>query len=1083
MLDGITIHPLTIDTIAIPIMAGILSVYFFLLRPRSQTTWVLAAFFCSGTLLGLMAALTTATRGPLTQYAQFLFLLAAAWLLVAFSYSLQGNAHPRESRWVLGITGAIGLVLSGHILFNLVTADFWREINSLPHQAFSWLLMAYAATIFSRKARLPGYNHRLQRAFAWLMSVPLVTVLSTFVGALALLSRETVVGIYTIGLLLFLIAFGFLYIYHAPVRTSFQVQIVGLSLLTMLAFLAVVNRTSTSPEVIGNVSEVSLDSYVTIDIAPNAAQDGYAATLRAFTFDTDLGERLELEAGTEAIVALDHPFSFAGQLWDTLYVNRNGLIAFGQAYRPRFMDDFYNAIPKIAPLNIALREGDSGGVYAKQERGMVTLTWHQMKQRGLMRTATFQLALFPDGAFSFRYADLDVAITRGMRGVYWGAPRPRWNALLTPLHEQGTTAVLVEDLTHRYKRRVHSRMMPLLYSVLGAALFIVAAFPPLFQLSLMQPITRLLTGMQEVNKGQLDVTLPVATRDEIGRLTEHFNQMTASLRQADQEVRSYAEHLEDMVDERTAQIAEQNDQLAEQAQQLRALDEAKSRFFANISHEFRTPLTLILGPLARAQAEQAVLSSEDQTMMQRNTLRLQRLINQILDLARLEAGNLALDLQTHDWQTFVQRQTSLFQAEATYREIDLVFHKGATSCLVAMDREQMEKVVANLLSNALKFTPAGGRITVSCTPTMSTDGNYAALTVTDTGPGIPAEALPHLFDRFYQVDDTVTRIQEGSGIGLALVQEVVELHGGTVTVTSTLGEGSLFTVRLPLLEEVAALAEEVAIGGQGAPGPYPRVAPSLPTHSTSVDATDQTMVLVVEDNADMRAFIGSILEDEFRVLEARDGEEGLTLAQSHLPDLILADVMMPRMDGLSLSRALKASSETDTIPLLLLSARAGSEDAIEGLATGADAYLTKPFHAEALRLQVQNIIRRQHRLRKQLAGASAVEPPGLQAPSSFEERVRAVINERLADPLLSVEDVAEAFGMTRFQLLRHLQDAAEVKPRQLIMTMRMEKAAALLRADAGSVSEVAYAVGFNSLAYFSHRFRAHFGTSPSSFGD
>lgn len=1080
MLDGITINPFTVDMMAMPIMSGSLAIYFWLARPRSRTTWILAAFFTFGALFGLTGALSAGARGFLVQHAQFLFLLPTAWFLAWFAYALEGNAQPREARWVLGITGGVGVVLIAQVFYNLATHVFWYGIDDVPYQVLGWLLIAYTATIFGRKARLPGYNRRLHRAFAYLVCMLIGVISFTLIGSLGLVPSEVVFSVYAIALVLFLVAFGFLYIYHAPTPTSFQVQIVGLSLLTVLAVLGLVNRAFTSSGLLQADAAVTLEEETAILIEPNPTQGGYAAQDVPFVWDADYGRRLALDNGVETILPLDTPFPFAGHMWDTLHVHRNGVIAFGQSYRPILLDAFYSPTPKIAPLHIALREGYEGGVYAKQDSGIVTLTWQRMRQPDGVHEATFQLVLFAEGTFTFRYAALDVEIVSGMRGVYTGGALPRWNALLPTLSEQGTTAVLVQDLTHQYRRRVHERMLPLLYSLLGASLFIIVVFPPIFRSSLVRPVTRLLAGVQNVNQGRLDVTLPVATRDEIGQLTEHFNQMTASLRQADEDVRSYAEHLEEMVQERTAQIAEQNDQLAEQAQRLQALDEAKSKFFANISHEFRTPLTLILGPLQRAQAEAKALSLDDQEMMQRNALRLQRLINQILDLARLEAGSLSLNHHVDDLYTFARRQALLFQAEATYREIELDVEDPTGACSVAIDAEHMEKVIANLLSNALKFTPAGGRIRVSCGVTVVAEKRYADLIVADTGCGIPEDALPHVFDRFYQVDDTATRLQEGSGIGLALVKEVVELHGGSVAVTSTVGRGTTFTVRLPLAMEVA---EERVVVSSPELRPVTSRAPAAPrTEKIVHKEADQTTVLVVEDNPDMRAFITSILARDFRIIEAADGQEGLAHAQEHLPDLILTDVMMPHMDGLTFSRALKAQTDTDTIPLIVLTARASADDAVEGLMTGADAYLTKPFHAEALRLQVHNVIRRQHRLRERLLATPVPAGSDVPSRSPFEEQVRAIITERLADPLLSVEDVAEALDMDRFQLLSQLQEAASLKPRQLIMTMRMDAAATLLQERAGNVSEVAYAVGFNSLAYFSRRFRSHFGISPSKFG-
>ncbi len=551
--------------------------------------------------------------------------------------------------------------------------------------------------------------------------------------------------------------------------------------------------------------------------------------------------------------------------------------------------------------------------------------------------------------------------------------------------------------------------------------------------------------------------------------------------------------LQRTVAERTEEIARQHDQLAVQANRLRELDEAKTHFFANISHELRTPLPLIVGPLAQLY-DKTDRSADPEThaqlgMMLRNGQRLQRLINQILDLTKLEAGGLMLDRRPHDLVAFVARHVGLYEGLAQYEEVTLSFQSTTPTRIVSFDAKQMEKVLANLLSNAVKFTDAGGQVAV----TVDVTSSMAEIRVADTGVGIAIEKLPRIFDRFYQVEDSTTRPYEGTGIGLALVKELVDLHGGTVHAESEPGRGSTFTVRIPALSEAELLSDgeaaefslkkhkgseelediETSVATLATPAPTEIQHPPLPV--------DQTTVLVVEDNADMRAFVRSILEPEYRVLEAADGAEGLHLARKALPDLILADVMMPEMDGLTMSRALREDPTTGSIPIVLLTARAARADQVEGLETGADAYLSKPFDAEVLRLQVGNLIVRQQRLREQLRREPGMTEPMPPPRSAFEAQVCEVIEEHLSDSQFSVEVLADKVALSRQQLYRRLRDEAKATPVAYIRQFRLERASQLLTERRGNVSEVAYAVGFNSLSYFTRCFHDHFEETPSAF--
>jgi signal transduction histidine kinase/DNA-binding response OmpR family regulator/ligand-binding sensor domain-containing protein len=566
------------------------------------------------------------------------------------------------------------------------------------------------------------------------------------------------------------------------------------------------------------------------------------------------------------------------------------------------------------------------------------------------------------------------------------------------------------------------------------------------------------------------------------------------------------------VAERTAEIEHQKEKLAEQAERLKELDEAKSRFFANVSHEFRTPLTLILGPVQdlRGRVRRA-LSDEaaDQLgVVERNAQRLLRLVDQILGIARMDAGTYRLDARPLDLSSEVARIARTFEPLAEREGLTMTVETEAEGPPEAeapcVDREALEHVVGNLLSNAIKFTPTGGQIAVS----VAAEADAVMLSVADTGPGIPAAEQEAIFDRFAQAgprSGNRGQAAEGAGIGLAFAQDLVDLHGGTIAVASAEGEGTTFTVRfrrgrahLPdehcAAPEAASSADPSPTGDRGAldatPGPA-----EVPAVSASGDGAAEPdasfpempaskRVLVVEDNADVRAYVRSVLAPDFEVMEAADGKEGLERAQEELPDVILADVMMPAMDGHEMTRRLKANAETKAIPVIMVTARAGTGDEVEGLQVGADDYITKPFDANVLRQRVGGVIMLQERLRERLrveSASSADEATGpAEARSEVEQEARRVIREHLAESDFDASALAAEMAMSRSSLYRAFDDETDTTPSALITEVRMERAKILLSNDEGTVTQVAYAVGFEQLSSFSRAFREYAGHPPSA---
>jgi signal transduction histidine kinase/DNA-binding response OmpR family regulator len=515
----------------------------------------------------------------------------------------------------------------------------------------------------------------------------------------------------------------------------------------------------------------------------------------------------------------------------------------------------------------------------------------------------------------------------------------------------------------------------------------------------------------------------------------------------------------------------------EQNQALAMLDKIKTRFFADASHELRTPLTLIIGPLSDLLDEKHgqvnALVRQPLSVMKRNALRLHRLVNQMLDLHRLESGGLRLDRATRDLRPFVQDVGSAFLPLAERQRIQLDLEISPEACPVSFDSDQMEKVVANLLSNAMKFVPSGGRIQVEVRP----DADSVLLAVTDDGAGIPPEEIPYVLDRFYR-GTNVSQVREGTGIGLALVQELVQRHGGTIELHSRPHVETTFTVRLPRSDQ-AELTSETVVASEGSLVEWVGLDEPLAAHQPD----DTTTILVVDDNSDVRNYIAGILEPHYRVVAAGDGQQALEKAAEELPDLIISDILMPNLDGLALCRTLRANPETECIPVILLTALADTPDEVAGIETGADEYLVKPFSSDALLARVDGLLAQRHRLRVRMRTELIQESlHRTEAPAAggLRARGRAFILEHLHDDHLTVERLAGELAMSRSTLHRALQDEGTT-PSELLRVTRLERAAELLVARAGNVSEIAYAVGFQSLAHFSRSFRDQFGIPPSGY--
>ncbi len=561
--------------------------------------------------------------------------------------------------------------------------------------------------------------------------------------------------------------------------------------------------------------------------------------------------------------------------------------------------------------------------------------------------------------------------------------------------------------------------------------------------------------------------------------------------------------------------------LAQQTQKLQALDQLKSHFFANISHEFRTPLTLILGNL-QDKLDQAAqppnmlpLAHQEVKVMHRQAQRLLELINQLLDLSKLESGQLTLMPKAGDLRQFFHILASSFSSLADYRRIRFEVVLPNQPLYFLFDADKMEKIVSNLLSNAFKFTPDAGQISLIVEVLPETGpSSLLKITVQDSGPGIALSQLDKIFDRFYQGTQHYSD-QQGTGIGLALVKELVQLHQGQVWATNQATQGSCFIVQLPLekVEEDAVNTDPLSLPASAT---LSVINSSLELESTAVIPTsdsgktvkeEKALLLIVEDNEDLRQYIRRHLESTYRILESENGRQGLAVALEHIPDLIITDLMMPSMamprmempgmqyplgempgmampdmDGFGLCAHIKTDERTSHIPVILLTALATSQSKIQGLETGADDYLTKPFDAKELHIRIRNLIHSRQKLRERFSREVRVQPSDIAVTSmdeKFLERAMKVVEEHMSHTDFSAEAFSREIGMSRMQLHRKLTALTGQTTSDFIRIMRLQRAARLLESRAGNVSDVAFMVGFNSLPYFSKCFRAYFNVSPN----
>lgn len=512
-------------------------------------------------------------------------------------------------------------------------------------------------------------------------------------------------------------------------------------------------------------------------------------------------------------------------------------------------------------------------------------------------------------------------------------------------------------------------------------------------------------------------------------------------------------------------------------QNLIELNTVKSNFFANIAHEFRTPLTLISNPIETTLDDQTIseIKREQFTTAKRNSDRLLGLVNQILDLSKIDAGQLKLHIQNSNATAFIAALCESFSYTAKQKDIDFKLNINPHTDDVYFDRDALEKIVVNLISNAIKYTPKNG--TVICDAFIKNETLH--LNVKNSGVGLTATEIKHIFQRFYQTSGQ----NQGTGIGLALVKELVELHKGKINVESTPNTFTNFTITIPI--DKHSFKNETLVNNQ-----HTNTNIKRQHHQQNDEAqdafedNDQPILLIVEDNTDVRTLLKQTFKTTYNIITAPNGEKGVKLAIEHIPDLIISDIMMPVMDGIQLTKRLKNDERTSHIPIILLTAKAGDENKFTGLEVGADDYITKPFNSKLLITKAEKLIENRRLLQQRYSQELVLLPKDISITNldeQFLEKVQTTLDKNLIDPCFNVTEFSEAVGMSRMQLHRKIKALTGLTASAFIRSQRLKLAAQFLKTSDINISQVGYSVGFNDHSYFTKCFKEVYKCTPTEF--
>lgn len=528
------------------------------------------------------------------------------------------------------------------------------------------------------------------------------------------------------------------------------------------------------------------------------------------------------------------------------------------------------------------------------------------------------------------------------------------------------------------------------------------------------------------------------------------------------------------------------------------INEAKLQFFINIAHEIRTPMTLIISPLKKLMSsDQESNHQKTYSMMYRNSERILSLINQLMDIRKIDKGQMQLKFQETEILRFIKDICTIFGEQIEAKKISLQFRHQMEKLNAWVDPNNFDKIILNVLANAMKFTPEGGKVVIELTTGIDESNSkgmqsYFEISISDTGSGIEEDELEHIFECFFQTQTSRSSNNGGTGIGLHLSRSIAQLHHGTIKAENNNdGQGCRFIIRLPLGkehltdEEIAHVSPHFRRTEQVAPQV---VLDKIEKEENKINSKSKYRLLVVDDDIEIRNYICNELATAYHIMTCANGKEAVALALKETPDLIISDIMMPEMDGITLCRKIKQNVNINHIPVILLTAKSDEEDNLEGLGIGADAYIVKPFNLDILNKTIQNIIKNRKILRNNFAGnqhqVDKVQKVDIKsADEKLLQKIMEIVNENINNPALSVEVLANEIGISRVHLHRKTKELTNQSTRDLIRNIRLQQAANLLSSKNINISEVAYAVGFSNLATFSSAFKEFYGESPSNYKD
>ena len=1121
--------PESITALVEVILAVLIAAYLFSLKKKSFVLLLLSVSLVAESIHHFIKliefSVPTLYQSTTSLLGVTSIIIHVIFVIIAYYYRLQ--LYKKESRYLISAIVTLGTIISAYLIYIFASAKPHNEligIDIFQYVTLLYLILTgfWAMLVFQRKSRhFSQLLHSEQDdswrgarqacyAFIGLVCLKILVIVASLLSAAGIISVNTRVYTSLVLHILYLASLTVVIIDHVIHTTSLQLKLIGLSLSAILLLLSFGGLSIYPTQSLLDQSRRFVQDGQLIRFDPR--DDTYYIDLLPVDNNYSASDTLHFNNQESAELELDWMFPFSDSLWDKVYINKNGLLSFRNAYTLASDPTFYleqrrrpfksslrwEAIKGpafISPLHARFDEEKDPLLFFERADSALTIIWEgtylspEPELEQASNPLSFGVRLWVDGKIDLIHIATDSPFYEGLIGIYTGIGSEiasfRYSSI--PQEMATNTAGTLYDLGNEFRSFVHGEVRPLVRLIFGSLLFVLLIFPLALRASIIRPLVLLLKGVKRVDMGVLNEPVPVLTQDEIGDVASGFNQMMASLKKANDQLYRHADQLEEEVALRTEEILRQKEVLADQATKLLEIDKMKSRFFANISHEFRTPLNLIMGPLHTLLDGNHTYDPEKiqrlHHIMLKESKRLLQLINKVLDLSKIEAGQMELDLQPHDLVYLWRRITHSFSSRAEMEKKTLRFKCDLDELVALVDVERIEQIGYNLIDNAFKFTHAGAKIWVRI---EKNDEDLAVISVQDTGVGIPESQQSFVFDRFYRAENEHTQEVRGTGIGLALVQELVLTHHGTISLESEPDLGSSFTIYLPIdpnLEYGKIVKHEfhdleITTHISDNPLIIPGSRGGVQHHS------EKPHVLLVDDDSEFRAFIREYLESSYAVEEADNGKVGLEIAIKSPPKLIVSDLLMPIMDGVTFCESVKKHPDLDHIPFILLTAKVSVQHRIAGLEKGADAYLGKPVNPKELKTQIENLLLQRAKLIEKYTELVRLESSDEVIESAEAAMLREIVHHienNLSDTNLSVTLLAENLGLGIRDLQRKTKNMLDIGPKELITNMRIEKAKKLLVARAGSVSQIAYKVGYSRPEYFMRTFKQHTGLTASQY--